>query len=152
MPIAMQKIKEKTNQKPILDQIYLNSNLTEKEKKLLKEISSKSGIPILGAVKLIFYHNASPMHLESLMQSGDVKEAQFLKKISEPFSDIGQYRVIKKQYLSLVEKIRKIQKDSSSAYTALMTSLNIESRTEKRQSLTEFLRQQEMVYSSSQGG
>ncbi|MCX8202631.1 MAG: hypothetical protein N3G74_02405 [Candidatus Micrarchaeota archaeon] len=83
----------------------LYSRLTRDEARLLEELSKETGLSKDEICDSIFYNSATAFSIAKFRDT-DPRLSKLLEKISQRISELGDYREIKKDYLSLVEKIR----------------------------------------------
>ncbi|MEM4160245.1 MAG: hypothetical protein QXO35_03180 [Candidatus Micrarchaeia archaeon] len=83
----------------------LFNRLNEKEKKLLDDLSKKSKLPKEEIAEFLFYNSATQYAIDRLKDQRP-QHSLILEEISQRISELGDYREIKEEYLSLVEKIR----------------------------------------------
>ncbi|MEM3945630.1 MAG: hypothetical protein QW054_04190 [Candidatus Micrarchaeia archaeon] len=81
------------------------SRLTDKEKKLLDDLSKKSKLPKEEIAEFLFYNSATQYAIDRLKDQRP-QHSLILEEISQRISELGDYREIKPEYLSLIEKIR----------------------------------------------
>ncbi len=101
--LSSQKIEKIGKEEPKSD--LLLSRLTDKEKKLLDDLSKKSKLPKEEIVEFLFYNSATQYAIQRLKDQKP-QHSLVLEEISQRISELGDYREIKPEYFSLVEKIR----------------------------------------------